>query len=512
MYFKKIFGLSGLRIVYALLGLAYSVMQVRIFGTSREVEVFFVANSVVYLVTSLTQSGKLSEFFLPVYMDIRTKYGKEAAHRAFSVLINRFAIFLSVILLLFYFISPYVVSLMAPGFSETDKTLCVQMFRVFLIFMELQFINSFIDVTLNAEKIFGRIEWAAILNAVLSLILLLLFYKFFGVWILVVTLFAGKIIEFLITLIYVKKAGIKYSFVWTEKTFDTKSFFKIMFTTSGYVTATQIYNMVFTAMATLLPQGTYAIFKYVQQISSKASGILLTPLSTVFFSHFSEHVASGEKELENKMKNPVLYSFILGSAFTCFVILLGREIINLLWKSKTVDSYFLDIGYWMLIINFIGFTFTAVGSIYRKVAVSLHKGKQLYHYWIWVQIITAIFSYFVILPSGWIGLSLATFLNTALMAICSVLIVRQSRLAISKTIDFRNLGSIIFSSILFVAISVALNHFLRSWSSPLMVISIKLFFAMSFAIIILFFRHKDLYQKLLVSVRPASFKLKRNAA
>ncbi|MGH2648430.1 MAG: murein biosynthesis integral membrane protein MurJ, partial [Ginsengibacter sp.] len=348
MYFKKIFGLSGLRIVYAVLGLAYSILQVRIFGTSRLVEVFFVANSVVYLVTSLTQSGKLSEFFLPVYMGIKTNHGKEAAHRAFSVLINRFAIFLSIILIAFYFLSPYVVTLMAPGFSEADKTLCVQMFRVFLVFMELQFINSFIDVTLNAEKIFGRIEWAAILNAVISLVLLILFYKIFGVWILVLTLFAGKIIEFLITIIYVRKSGIKYSFIWTEKSFDTKSFFKIMFTTSGYVTATQLYNMAFTAMATLLPQGTYAIFKYVQQISTKASGILLTPLSTVFFSHFSEHVAQGKKEMENKMKPPVLYSFLLGFTFTCLVILLGREIIDLLWKSKAVNSYFLGIGYWML--------------------------------------------------------------------------------------------------------------------------------------------------------------------
>ena len=318
-------------------------------------------------------------------MGIKTNHGKEAAHRAFSVLINRFAIFLSIILIAFYFLSPYVVSLMAPGFSAADKMLCVQMFRVFLIFMELQFINSFIDVTLNAEKVFGRIEWAAILNAVISLILLILFYKTFGVWILVLTLFAGKIIEFLITIIYVRKTGIKYSFIWTEKSFDTKSFFKIMFTTSGYVTATQLYNMAFTAMATLLPQGTYAIFKYVQQISTKASGILLTPLSTVFFSHFSEHVAQGKKELENKMKPPVLYSFLLGFTFTCLVILLGREIIDLLWKSKAVNSYFLRIGYWMLIINFIGFTCSAVGSIYRKTAVSLNKGKRLYNFWIWVQ-------------------------------------------------------------------------------------------------------------------------------
>jgi putative peptidoglycan lipid II flippase len=510
MFFKKILGLSGLRIVYAVLGLTYSVLQVRFFGTSRLVEVFFVANAVTYLVTSLTQSGQLSEFFLPIYLSIKAKEGKEAAHRAFSVLINRFAVFLSIILIAFYFISPIIVSLMSPGFSEADKELCVQMFRVFLIFMELQFINSFIDVTLNAEKIFGRIEWAAILNGTVSLILLLLFYKTLGIWVLVLTLFAGKIIEFVITIIFVKKVGIKYSFIWREATFNAKSFFKLMFTTSGYVVATQIYNMVFTAMATLLPQGTYAIFKYVQQVSSKASGILLAPLSTVFFSNFSGHVASGKKELERKMKDPILYSFLLGIIFTGFVVLLGREMMDVLWKSKAVSDYFLGIGYWMLIINFIAFTFSATGSIYRKVTVSLDKGKNLYNFWIGVQMISAILSYLIITPLGWVGLPLVTLLNTSLMAIGSAWVAKKSGIIWSKTIDFKSLVSIGFSTLIFITASFTLNYFLKSLLSAAFVIPIKLIFGFLVGFFLLYFRHRIIYQRLIIFTKPIVFKLKGN--
>ena len=512
MFFKKIFGLSGLRIVYAIFGLAYSVLQVRYFGTSREVEIFFAANAVAYLVTSLTQSGQLSEFFLPVYLSIKANQGRDAAHRAFSVLVNRFAVFLSLILIVFYFLSPVIVSLMTPGFSGTDRALCVKMFRIFLVFLELQFINSFIDVTLNAEKIFGRVEWAAILNAVVSLVLLILFYKTFGIWILVITLFAGKLLEFIITMIFVKKVGIKYSFVWTEPAFDAKSFFKLMFTTSGYVLSTQIYKTVFTAMATLLPQGTYAIFNYVQQISAKASGILLSPLSTVFFSHFSDDVSAGKKELEKKMRAPVLYSFILGFFFTCMVALLGKEIIDVLWKSKAVSSYFLGIGYWMLIINFIAFTFSAVGSIYRKVTLSLGGGKKLYHYWIVVQLITGILSYLIISPIGWFGLSLIVLLNTTLMAAASVWVSAKYGIVLSKSIDSGNLISICISTILFVAISFTLNYFLKPEISLVLTIALKLFIAVILCFSLLLFRHKELYKKLSLLVKPIVFKLKGNTA
>ena len=510
MYFKKVFGLSGLRIVYSILGLTYSVLQVRIFGTSRAVEVFFVANAVTYLVTSLTQSGQLSEFFLPVYLSIKAKEGKKAAYRAFSVLINRFAVFLSILLVVFYFISPVVVSLMAPGFSVADKELCVKMFRFFLILLELQFINSFIDVTLNAEKIFGRLEWAAILNSIISLILLILFYKTFGIWILVITLFAGKLIEFVITIIFVKKVGIKYSFIWTESTFDAKAFFKLMLTTSGYVVSTQIYNMVFTAMATLLPQGTYAIFKYVQAISVKAGGILLSPLSTVFFSHFSEHVASGKKGLESKMRDPILYSFLLGFSLTCFVVLLGHEVIDVLWKSKNVGDYFLNIGYWMLVINFISFTFGAVANIYRKVAVSLDKGKNIYQLWMVAQIITAILSYLIITPLGWIGLVFVTFFSAILTTFACVLVVRKSSVIISETIDSKGLISIIFSTIFFIGISFILNSLLKTIESIFVAIVLKMIIAFLVSYILLFFRHRELYNKILSFLKPLVCKLKGN--
>lgn len=511
MYFKKILSLSGLRIVYAVLGLSYSIFQIRIFGTSREVEIFFVANGVVYLITSLTQSGQLSEFFLPEYLSIKVKYGREAAYRAFSVLINRFAVFLSAVLILFYFLSPWIVSLMAPGFSVADKELCVKMFRIFLIFLEFQFINSFIDVTLNAEKIFGRIEWAAILNSIISLVLLLLFYKTFGIWILVITLFAGKIVEFIITIFFVKKVGIQYSFVWSEKTFDAKRFFRLMFSTSGYVVATQAYSIIFTAMATLLPQGTYAIFKYVQSVSVKVSGIVLSPLSTVFFSHFSDHVSSGKKELEKKMKDPILYSFILGVIFTCLVILFGRETVNILWKSKAVTPYFLAVGYWMLIINFISFTFSAVGSIYRKATVSLDNGKKLYHFWIGVQIISAILSYLVITPLGWIGLSLVAFLNIALMAIASALVAQKSGIVFSKTLDIKNLTSIGISALIFVTLSFVLNYSLNLIPSLLLVITIKMVFGVVSGLILICVRHKFFYERILVFIKPIAFKLKGNS-
>jgi putative peptidoglycan lipid II flippase len=486
--------LTGLKMIYAVLGLFYSVLQVRIFGVSREVEAFFIANTAVYLIVSLTQGGQISELFLPQYLSIKEKYGKEYAHRAFSVLINRFTVFATLLLFVVYFISPFILQLMAPGFSSEDKELSVAMFRAFLLLIELQIINSFINTTLNAEKIFGRVEWTAILNSIFSLIILFLFHKILGIWVLVIALLFGKIIEFVISILYIKKANIKYSLIWTEKNFDFTPFFKSMFSTSGYVVSVQIRNVVFTSIATLLPAGTYAIFKYIQQLEVKISNIFLTPLSTVFFSNFSSCV-SQKKQLEKNNKKTVFISFIVAIFFTCLFFLVGKEIIYLLWKSPKMDDYFLNIGYWMLVINFISFSIYSAGHIYRKVAISLGGGRRLYVMWTFAQLFLSILTYFTITPLGWIGLPINNLINTFLMVLVIIYIAKNSGIDIIKTFEVKELISIIISWLLFCSITILMNMYWHLSIPLIQNILLKLSIGILLGGGLLYFRHKHLYKK-----------------
>ena len=64
---KIIVKLFSLKLLTSFLALAYSIIQVRYFGASRIIEIFFAAQSLIYLVTSLTQSGQLAEIFLPEF-------------------------------------------------------------------------------------------------------------------------------------------------------------------------------------------------------------------------------------------------------------------------------------------------------------------------------------------------------------------------------------------------------------------------------------------------------------
>jgi hypothetical protein len=182
-----------------------------------------------------------------------------------------------------------------------------------------------------------------------------------------------------------------------------------------------------------------------------------------------------------------------------------------MWKSKLMSDYFLEIGYWMLIINFIGFTVSAVGSIYRKVVVSLDRGKTLYNFWIYAQIINIILAYFIITPLSWFGLAFVPFVGGGLLALCSLFVSHKIGISIRKTINSRRLLSIGFSSLFFIIISFFLNYLLNSENHFFLNIALKLCISFPVGFLLLYFRHKELYYKILLFIKPIFIKLKRNS-
>ena len=201
--------------------------------------------------------------------------------------------------------------LIGPGLDLEFKELGAQLFSISLILIFFTLIGSFVNTTLNAEQIFGRTELTGLINGLVSIGILVFFYAEYGIFTLVYALLAGKIIEFVIGLYFLKQIGYKYRLIWSSPQYDVFGFFKVMFTTSGYVGATQLYSLTMTAMASFLPVGSLSIFNYVTQLSSKASSIIMGPISTVFFSKFSTVVSQGKEILVNYLKKPIAYIFII---------------------------------------------------------------------------------------------------------------------------------------------------------------------------------------------------------
>ncbi|MDM9631145.1 murein biosynthesis integral membrane protein MurJ [Robiginitalea aurantiaca] len=422
---KAVGKLTVLKLFGAIFGLVYSVLQVRYFGANGSVDAYFVATSALYLVSSLTQGGQLAEVFLPEYIKEKERNGIESSSKLLSAVLNRVTLFLIFILLLLYFGAYWVISIMGPGLVNNNQELATSLFQASLILILFNIIASFINTTLNAEQVYGRAEVTALVNSIISVGLILVYHNKFGIWILIYALLIGKIVEFLLGLYYLNKIGFRYKLVYNTNEFDLNKFFKVLFTTSGYVGATQLFNVILTAMASLMPEGILSIFSYTRQLSSRARSIILTPINTVFFSKFSKKVAQGESNLASYLRAPLLFLGLVGILQICLAVVIGKSVLQILWKNDQLTEPEFQTAYIMLILNTIGIAFIMMSALFRKSAVALGGAKKLYFFWTLSQLASAIFSFFAVKMFGVWGLSFIPLFNMIVLSIVSVIMAKK---------------------------------------------------------------------------------------
>lgn len=394
---KNIGNLTLIKIFGAILGIIYSITQVYYFGATREIEIYFAAQTTIGLVSSLIQHGKLGTIFLPIYIDLREKKGQLVAQQAFSVIINRIVFFTLIATITAFVLAPYLIDIMVPGFSPDYKKMTILLFRVLSLSLVLIVLNGMSALLLNAEKIFGKTELIGLLNTIISITILVFFYEKHQVWALVLASIFGVSTVLIFNLWLLRKTGINHYWIWKHPNFDHKSFFKAIYSTSLYVSTTQIYNIVLTASVSALPEGVYATFKYAQGFYVKTRGILVDPVRTVYFTSYSTLISQRDWEtLKSQVKNATSYLILIGITTLIFTIILGETFIRFMWEGDKFGESAIQLAFWFLIFNYIGLLFSSIAGIFTNLAMSFDFGPRLYFLWSFSQLVSAILTYFLI--------------------------------------------------------------------------------------------------------------------
>jgi putative peptidoglycan lipid II flippase len=453
---KILLQLFSLKLLTSLLSISYSILQVRYFGTSRTIEIYFAAQSLVYLVTSLSQGGQLAEIFLPEFHKLNV-IKKGLGFQGLNIVINRMLLWGGFIMIVIFLLTPFFIRLIVPGFSEEDQATASLMFKVLLPYLFFQINNAFFKTVLNAEKKYGRAEFLGVTNTIVNIISLVLLYKYIGVWALVVSMLLGKVIEFLFYLSQLYKIGYKYRFVLSIEEFNHNAFFRTMQNTFLYVGATQIYSIIVTASISFLPEGVFAIYSYVGNLANKMKGLFIQPFLTIFFTQYSILIRKSESVVE-KFKTNLTSIIYVNIIIIIGTILLGDFIIDLIWGSKKFDANSVDLAYTLLIYNIFTILIISIGNVYRKMSVAHGKAKKLYQFWAISQLLSGIFSYLLIRNFQISGLYFVAPLNQFLLAFVSYFIYKKTENAISYNI----LNKYNFISFLLILIAFLIKYNMKS--------------------------------------------------
>ncbi|AZQ44698.1 lipid II flippase MurJ [Nonlabens ponticola] len=477
---KIILRLFSFKFLSALLGIGYSILQVYYFGSSRSIEIFFAAQSLVYVITSLTQTGQLAEVFLPVYHKLKLLSG-QLHFDALNYVLTKILFFGAFFIVIAFILAPYIIELLIPGFSDADRETAVDVFRVLVPLIVLEIAGNFFVVVLNGERKFGRAEFLSAVNSGLNILILFLFYELLGIWSLVLSLIIAKVLQ---TAFYLKNLfdlGYRPQIIKAMDAFDSRHFLNALKSTLLYTVSTQGYIFVLTAGTSFLPDGTYAVFKHVQNLAKKAQGLVVQPFITIFFTDISDQIAN--RRPVSKIFEKCLRSILSISTLTIlYIVLFGYWTLDIIWGGSKFSDSDLNLAFIFLGFNSFAIAISGINQVYRKYCVSMGVSSQLYIAWTFGQLLCGVLTYYLIYSFGVEGLKFIIPLNGVLLLTGTLVVF--NRLSSTLRIDYFSfsnaglylvIGISIYSFFMFEMQTFTSQHFVLSVLAFLVLAAYPLF-------------------------------------
>ena len=424
---RDIMSLAAVNVLIAASGIIATMQIAWLFGANRTTDVWFLAASLTSGIFGLTQSGQLSELFLPEYIRIKHQFGQQKAFECYCVVFN-WAVFATLIITGITFISSkIIVDYAGSGFAADQKITLLEIFKFLLPLIPLQIIGAVQQMIGNAEKKFGKFELGALLGSVLSIISVFILHKSMGLWALVISQWILQLTILIYRHIQLRKAELRYRWVWKTDQFKISDVIKQLGQTSLYVFSTQIYSITFRSLIGALPGGILSAYSYAESLYLRTNSLFIVPVGKVFFTSVATSFAVEPLKVLADIKSAL--SYYLEMYFLVLVAGLPAlgHILSALWGSNRYGPELITITQIILTVFFTMILFQMYASMSRK--INLAMGCYNLQYTLstslqWVSIIVA----FILVPKFGIWGAVGTvLLNTVGMATVGWFVTYKSR-------------------------------------------------------------------------------------
>lgn len=275
-----ILGAAGL--VSALLGIFRDRLLAKSFGAGDELDIYYAAFKIPDFVAILLIMGAISAAIIPVFSQYIVR-SREEAWRFTSALLNLFLISLISVSLVLIIFTPYLISLIAPGFEGEKRELTIFLTRVMFLSPIILGISNIISAILQIFRRFLVTALAPVMYNLGIIFGILFFVPKIGISGLAWGVVFGGILHFAIQLPVFFTSGFRYQKILTFTNPGVLKVIKLTIPRSLGLAAGQINLIVVTAIASTLISGSIAIFNLANNLISILTGLIAVPLSTAIF-------------------------------------------------------------------------------------------------------------------------------------------------------------------------------------------------------------------------------------
>ncbi len=291
-------GVIGLATLLSrILGFARDMVLARLFGAGLAADAFFVAYRIPNLLRELFAEGSMSAAFIPVFSEYLAQRTKRDAWELASAAFTTLLTILTGVCVLGIFASPWIVRLIAPGFSgdaeqQALTTLLTRIMFPYLLFIGLAALAMGV---LNSVRSFAAPAFSPVLFNIAIIAAAFLLAPLFAEPILAVAVgvVIGGLAQFLSQMPALRQAGLLFGWRFDFAHEGVRRIGWLMAPALIGLSVTQINILVSTILASYFPGGPTYLF-YGMRLIHFPLGIFGVALATALLPSLSTQAAKGE--------------------------------------------------------------------------------------------------------------------------------------------------------------------------------------------------------------------------
>ena len=302
MFLKIISILGSLTFLSRILGYLRDLLIAKIIGAGLVSDAFFISFKLPNLFRRLFGEGAMNSAFIPVISGIKSKFGKNKSDEFFSLIFSSLLIFLLILLIIAEIFMPFIVKLIAPGFTDDpDKfILTVDLSRLTFPFVFFICLTSLAGAYLNTLGRFAAMALTPIILNLTIIFCLLIFLRTNDKVIvsnyLSLSISVAGLIQLLWIIFSLKRSSINLKFLsfqnsaFKNRKKEIKNFLILLAPAIIGNGAYQINLLIDMILASTLPDGSISYLYFADRVNQLPLGVLGIAISTALLPILSKHV------------------------------------------------------------------------------------------------------------------------------------------------------------------------------------------------------------------------------
>lgn len=321
-----------------LLGLLRDRLLASTFGAGTILDAYYAAFKIPDFIFNSLVLGALASALIPIFIQLREEEGSDSAYRLANRIINLIVIILSIVALLAALMSPWLVKVIAPGFSLEALSLTRQLTQIMLIAVVIFGASNVLSSILQAQQRLTIFALAPVLYNVGIIAGIFLFVPVMGTIGLAWGVVLGSLLHLLIQIPAVTSLSWRWQPTLAIKDSHVRDFFKLLGPRTLGLVAVQINQIITVGFISGLTAGSLAAFTLALNLQSFPINVFGVSLAIAAFplltqAHVNNQTSDFINHFSTNLRRVLFYVVPLSVLF----LVLRAQIVRVILGSGAFD-------------------------------------------------------------------------------------------------------------------------------------------------------------------------------